>query len=140
MVKRNEQVIAKPLRLISEKIMLKIYGNPETATLKPATLKPAVSAMSQYTLPVDYTRLTQPERRLIREEYVRRQEGNCSHCGTSLKSQARDKVLALRINARLFPASFFKWPVHLHHSHDTGMTIGAVHSHCNAVLWQYHGE
>jgi hypothetical protein len=30
--------------------------------------------------------------------------------------------------------------VHLHHSHETGMTIGAVHARCNAVLWQYHGE
>jgi hypothetical protein len=40
----------------------------------------------------------------------------------------------------LFPKNFLKWPVHLHHSHDTGMTIGAVHSYCNAVLWQYHNE
>jgi hypothetical protein len=28
----------------------------------------------------------------------------------------------------------------LHHCHQTGLTIGAVHAKCNAVLWQYHGE
>ena len=36
--------------------------------------------------------------------------------------------------------NFFKWPVHLHHCHDTGMTTGAVHCYCNAVLWQYPGK
>lgn len=32
------------------------------------------------------------------------------------------------------------YPVHLHHDHKTGLTIGAVHAKCNAVLWQYYGE
>ena len=44
------------------------------------------------------------------------------------------------IDEELVPENFFKYPVHLHHSHYTGMTIGAVHANCNAVLWQYHGE
>ena len=48
--------------------------------------------------------------------------------------------MRMYITNSLFPPNFFKWPVHLHHSHDTGMTIGAVHARCNAVLWQYHGE
>jgi len=47
---------------------------------------------------------------------------------------------ALLIKKSLFPRGFFGYPIHLHHSHDTGMTIGAVHAHCNAVLWQYEGE
>jgi hypothetical protein len=40
----------------------------------------------------------------------------------------------------LFPELFLKYPVHLHHSHVTGLTIGAVHAYCNAVLWVYHDE
>ena len=91
-------------------------------------------------LPVYYKVLTQPERRAVREEYVRQQGGKCAHCGCDLTGAARDDILAKRVNARLFPPNFFRWPVHLHHCHKTGMTIGAVHSHCNAVLWQYHGE
>jgi hypothetical protein len=31
-------------------------------------------------------------------------------------------------------------PVHLQHSHVTGLTEGAVHAFCNAVLWQYEGR
>ena len=91
-------------------------------------------------LPANYKNLTQQERRLVREEYVRRQGGKCAHCGQPLSESAADEVMSKHIKTRLFPPNFFKWPVHLHHCHDTGMTIGAVHCHCNAVLWQYHGK
>ena len=88
-------------------------------------------------LPVNYNELHFKERRVVREEYIKLQEGKCCHCGCLLKEKpVMDKV----IDIGLFPPNFFKWPVHLHHSHDTGMTIGAVHNYCNAVLWQYHGE
>lgn len=50
------------------------------------------------------------------------------------------KLRGMTVNMKLFPPNFFKHPVHLHHDHQTGMTIGAVHNHCNAVLWQYYGE
>jgi hypothetical protein len=33
-----------------------------------------------------------------------------------------------------------KSPIHLQHDHDTGLTEGAVHAYCNAVLWQYEGR
>lgn len=33
-----------------------------------------------------------------------------------------------------------RYPVHLQHNHDTGMTEGAVHARCNAVMWQYLGR
>lgn len=99
-----------------------------------------VTTEDEMELPVDYTRLTPQERRFVRGEYVLRQEGKCSHCGQSLTEAAADNVMGKPINTRLFPPNFFKWPVHLHHCHNTGMTIGAVHCHCNAVLWQYYGE
>jgi hypothetical protein len=91
-------------------------------------------------LPANYELLTFPERRAVRNEYVRVQGGKCSHCGMPLDGPPSEAIARKKINKRLFPESFFKWPVHLHHSHKTGMTIGAVHNTCNAVLWQYHGE
>lgn len=91
-------------------------------------------------LPVNYDELEQSERRLVREEYIRVQEGLCQHCNEPLDSEASEDVMSMKINESLFPPRFLDWPVHLHHSHETGMTIGAVHCHCNAVLWQYHGE
>lgn len=92
------------------------------------------------TLPALYDELTWEQKRDVRNEYVRRQNGLCQHCGEPLNSAPSEKISALPINWRLFPPKFRKHPVHLHHSHDTGLTIGAVHNQCNAVLWQYHGE
>jgi hypothetical protein len=92
------------------------------------------------TLPVNYEQLYPYERRIVREEYVRLQNGVCSHCGTPLDGPASEFVRGHKVKASLFPPNFFKWPVHLHHSHETGMTIGAIHNYCNAVLWQYHCE
>lgn len=91
-------------------------------------------------LPVDYTSLDWMQRRDVRNEYVRVQNGLCSHCGFPLSGLPAQKVAKKKVNEKLFPENFFKYPVHLHHSHESGMTIGAVHNYCNAVLWQYHGE
>lgn len=91
-------------------------------------------------LPVKYDDLHFYERRLIREEYVKVQNGLCHHCKSPLSGEPSPEIMAKKIKKSVFPVGFFKWPVHLHHSHNTGMTIGAVHNYCNAVLWQYHNE
>ena len=90
--------------------------------------------------PVNYDNLTPQERRAVRNKYIEFQGGLCAHCGAPLDKEPSPDVLALEVDAKRFPSGFFYWPVHLHHDHKTGMTIGAVHNHCNAVLWQYHGE
>ena len=91
-------------------------------------------------LPANYNDLQPANRRLIREEYARRQEGNCHHCGKPLSGLPSESVRHMPVTEDLFPPNFFKWPVHLHHCRKTGMTIGAVHNYCNAVLWEYFGE
>jgi superfamily I DNA/RNA helicase len=91
-------------------------------------------------LPVDYRLLHFTERKLVRNEYVTLQNGLCAHCKQKLSGEASEEVRKMPINKKLFPETFFHWPVHLHHDHITGMTIGAVHNVCNAVLWQHHGE
>lgn len=91
-------------------------------------------------LPINYDESHWTIRRKAREEYIKRQEGKCFFCKEPLNSDPSEDVKYLWINKDLFPDNFFDHPVHLHHSHETGMTIGAVHCLCNAVLWQYHGE
>lgn len=91
-------------------------------------------------LPIDYHNTHWATRRKAREEYAKIQNNKCYHCGNPLDDKPTFEILQKYINKRLFPQDFFKWPIHLHHNHHTGITIGAVHSHCNAVLWQYHGE
>jgi len=91
-------------------------------------------------LPVNYDDTPSYKRKLVREEYVRLQNDNCYHCGSPLSGPPPSDIRSMRITESLFPPNFLKWPVHLHHDHNTGMTLGAVHAYCNAVLWEYHGE
>lgn len=91
-------------------------------------------------LPVNYNEMHYTERRVVREEYIKLQNGLCCYCHAPLDGPPAKEIKEKRVNKRLFPENFFKWPVHLHHSHDTGLTIGAVHCHCNAVAWEYDGE
>jgi len=91
-------------------------------------------------LPANYETMDWAQRKACREQYINRQESLCYHCKTSLHSDPPESILVKWIVRRYFPTGFFDNPIHLHHSHDTGLTIGAVHAYCNAVLWQYHGE
>lgn len=96
--------------------------------------------MSGVELPVNYASLTAANRRLVRELYVQRQERMCYYCKSSLDELPPLSILGTKVNVRLFPIGFFKNKIHLHHSHETGLTLGAVHARCNAILWQYHDE
>ena len=98
------------------------------------------NANGNIVLPTNYKQLTISQRKLVREEYIRIQEGKCSHCGNLLNDKPKPDMLKQKINKNLFPKNFFNYPIHLHHCHKTGMTIGAVHAVCNAILWQFYGE
>lgn len=91
-------------------------------------------------LPVNYNTITPRERRKVRLQYMSLQGGKCYHCGNKLFENPSNEINKKVIDYSLFPITMFDYPVHLHHDHKTGMTIGAVHCRCNAVLWQYHGE
>lgn len=88
-------------------------------------------------LPVNYTLLTWQERRAVREQYIKDQEGKCMYCNHSLQEPAPEHITSKAINWKLFPPNFLHYPIHLQHCHNTGMTEGAVHNYCNAVMWQY---
>lgn len=96
--------------------------------------------MREYSLPVNYNKLTPRQRREVREQYEREQGGCCMWCGERLDAPPPAHILTKRINDHQFPPKFLKCPVHLQHDHDTGLTEGAVHSKCNAVMWQYHSR
>lgn len=91
-------------------------------------------------LPANYDALTPAQRKEARALYTEMQQGKCYYCGSPLSMEPASNAAMKEINPKLYPEGFFRWPVHLHHNHATGMTIGAVHAHCNAVLWEYHQE
>lgn len=94
----------------------------------------------KYNLPVNYDDLHYGERRLVREQYIKEQKGLCWHCGTTLLADPPVTITEKTINWDLFPPGFLVHPIHLQHDHNTGLTEGAVHAYCNAVLCQYHGR
>lgn len=94
----------------------------------------------EYDLPVDYTKLNWRQRKAVREQYVKEQKHMCYYCGYSLDEPAPTHITNKKINWRLFPKGFLINPIHLQHNHNTGMTEGAVHNYCNAVMWQYDGR
>lgn len=91
-------------------------------------------------LPLLYDRIPPHKRKAVREEYIRLQEGKCYACLEDIHGPIAEQLRTVYINKDLFPEFFFKHPIHLHHDHTSGLTIGAVHAECNALLWQYHGE
>ena len=88
-------------------------------------------------LPINYKLLDWRERRSVREEYIKLQKGKCFYCGEDLSKPAPKRILNKEIDWSLFPENFLKYPIHLQHNHTSGLTEGAVHNYCNAVMWQY---
>lgn len=91
-------------------------------------------------LPALYDKLTSIERGAVRQQYSRLQNWSCFFCGTSLWHDAPQELRDLPIDWDLFPEQFLKYPVHLQHDHNTGLTEGSVHAYCNAFMWQYFGR
>ena len=89
-------------------------------------------------LPTKYDNLTPVNRKLVREKYIELQKNKCWYCDKALDKDPPEDVLEKAIDLRLFPKGFLTHPVHLQHDHETGLTEGAVHARCNAVLWQYY--
>ncbi len=96
--------------------------------------------MTTYNLPVEYDNLCSITRREVREQYIKEQSNLCWHCGEDLHGAPPDEIAEKEINLALFPRGFLNHPIHLQHDHGTGLTEGAVHAYCNAVMWQYHGK
>lgn len=94
------------------------------------------------TIPARYFELNPARRVLVREAHAEAQGGLCWYCKSRLDTPPPPHIVCLPVNWRKFPGGegFLNHPVHLHHSHLTGMTLGAVHAYCNAILFDYHGE
>jgi hypothetical protein len=86
---------------------------------------------------VNYNTLNSRQKKKVREEYQKAQNNKCFYCFEPLDKEPPKEITSLKIDLSLFPPNFLGNKVHLQHSHKTGMTEGAVHAYCNAVLWQY---
>ena len=51
-------------------------------------------------LPTDYTKLTQPQRREVRIQYIKEQNNLCMYCGETLEEVAPKKITDKPINLK----------------------------------------
>lgn len=91
-------------------------------------------------LPTEYHKLSIKEKAMARHQYIEEQNNKCWFCNCDIYKDPPKSITERKINWYLFPKGFLDHPIHLQHNHDTGMTEGAVHAYCNAVLWQYFGR
>jgi hypothetical protein len=91
----------------------------------------------KYKLPQYYPELSPNIKRKIREQYMEEQSNNCYWCHFSLNEIPPKHITDKPLNIKLFPPGMLDSPIHLQHSHKTGMTEGTVHAYCNCVMWQY---
>jgi hypothetical protein len=96
--------------------------------------------MTIYNLPVEYDNLNWLERSAVREQYIKEQKGDCYWCKEPLQGEPPTHITDKKVNRGLFPYGFFVNLIHLQHDHGNGLTEGAVHAYCNAVMWQFHGR
>ena len=74
-------------------------------------------------LPVNYNLISWQDKKKAREQYVVEQDGLCHYCKSKLSGKPESSVSQKPVNRSLFPDSFFKWPVHLHHCHTNWRLI-----------------
>lgn len=92
-------------------------------------MKSALINLNLSSLAANYNKLSSYKRRTLRLKYVEAQNNKCYFCGEPLNKPPASQIRNLKINWKLFPPNFLRYPIHLHHSHESGMTIGAVHAY-----------
>lgn len=93
--------------------------------------------------PQRYRDLNANQHRKLRDEYVEYFRGRCLYCDGQLDDEPHEFVRqsADEIEWDNLPGSkegFLKNPVHLHHDHETGLTLGPIHALCNAHSWHFY--
>lgn len=104
------------------------------------------------TLPMPYDELRRNwrKKRFVRDAYRAFQDDACCICG-GLLAPYGDAPKKTRENLEILEAVIGKgeainlsklqrWPTHLHHNHETGLTVGAAHGACNIWLWISEGK
>lgn len=83
-----------------------------------------------------YRLMTRQQRRQVRLQLAKEQGNMCWYCKQPLSGPPSPDIDNYAFNKHLFPKGMFDFPVHLHHDHNSGICVGAVHAKCNAYMWQ----
>jgi hypothetical protein len=127
---------------------------PSPRSLRPST-KPPQEMINMYgwrieiwheknsPFPQRYSDLNKSQRRKCREQYVEHCRGRCLYCDEPLNEKPHEYVRAKATSNTWagLPGGrkgFLSNLIHLHHDHETGLTLAAIHALCNAHSWHYY--
>ena len=65
---------------------------------------------------VRYNDLSIGERIIVREQYIEDQNDLCMYCKKNIHQDPPKDILKKKINWKLFPPNFLKYPIHLQRS------------------------
>lgn len=128
---------ASALDVAYQRLPFRSASSSNKTSLSLMLVQPTYGASNNMNLPVNYRKLKPHQKRAVREEYLRLQGGECCFCGASLSVKSPYEEDGTQVHRERYPPGFFDNPVHLHHDHITDLTIGAIHSYCNAVSFDY---
>jgi transposase-like protein len=119
-----------------------VYPPPPRQDMQTVYGPTQISHAHGSTLVQKYDDLNWKQRLKLRDRYVEHFHGVCMYCHEQLDSEpasiVRDSTdeIAWDVSPG-FKEGFLKNPVHLHHDHNTGLTLGPVHALCNAHSWHF---
>jgi hypothetical protein len=92
--------------------------------------------------PQKYDDLNSEEKRKLREQYIEWFNGRCLYCEEMLEDEPHKFVRQSADDIEWDDLhggkeGFLSNPVHLHHDHETGLTLAPLHALCNAHSWHF---
>ena len=141
MTPREKQLMAlrkaKALRRQENKVFRKkkrFSKSPRKPKVATIPLEQKGALQYNLELPTKYSSLSGERLSAVKEAYICLQRERCWLCGNNLYELSKYLV----DNPKLMPLCgnelAERYPLHLHHDHDTGLTLGVTHAECNIII------
>jgi hypothetical protein len=140
MTPREKQLMAlrkaKALRRQENKVLRKKKRFSKSPRKPKVTMIPLArrgSLRYKLDLPTKYSSLSGERKSAVISAYICLQRERCWLCGDSLYELPTFIVENPKLMALSYNELAEEHPHHLHHDHDTGLTLGVTHAECNIM-------
>jgi len=140
MTPREKQLMAlrkaKALRRQENKVFRKkkrFSKSPRKPKVTTIPLEQKGSLRYKLELPIKYSSLSGERLSAVKEAYTCLQRERCWLCGNNLWDLPKYIVENPKLMGLCGNQLAEHSPLHLHHDHDTGLTLGVTHAECNII-------
>lgn len=127
---------AKALRRLENKVFRKkkrFRKSPKTPKVTTIPLQQKGALRYKLELPTKYSSLSGERLAVVKEAYICLQRERCWLCGGNLYELPNHVVDNPNLIGLCSSQLAEQHPLHLHHNHDTGLTLGVAHAECNII-------